>query len=632
MKKFFNRIFMLFLVLFVLAFAVSCGEQEIPDDTDPEDPDLNLIYSAPAEIDVSDYNTFYFDGTDGSDSNSGRDKIVPKKSLTELAKIASRASANYPVRILLKRGSVFSGELVLANYLATENKPLIISDYGEANLPMPKFIGSGKITDSSYAVIKISEGNTRISNIEITDPYAYQGIYIVPNKSGAMENIVIDGTYVHDVNFFWDETRHDPANPPATNEELDEICPEFSSTGSYGRYYYRNNGGIIFYNGTSEKIGASWFENVWAINNRIERVARTGLYMATRWSNCPGVGYGSNKFVEQNDIHNNAETGVGYFMHKNVNFCGNKLSVIGGDGIILAGIDSFLEHNSCYYANYLGRTGESNAQGARERYFNAGIWVFNSDNISFRYNEAAYTMLRNGAGDGLGFDIDNASKNVYFEYNYAHHNEGGGLLLCNNTASLLRYDKDGNCISPGGNAELLLGDWGNNYCRNNIFAYNGKTDDDTRPAMIRIARQTDDFYCYNNIVIMGDIPGQSIVYVEDTKPSLNHNYANNIVYSAAPMSRTAKYSVSLLNNAKFENNLYFNVGKPYEGIEGSPLTDIDPKISFPEDWDGYDKITVLKPSAEAVYSSGIRIVNDAVLDILGNKTRNIRYLGAFAVK
>lgn len=632
-----NKKFIKFLTaLLAVALSMTCMacESDKNDENNQDVPKQEVViptYTAPSEIDYQGYNTFYFDGTGGNDANSGKSPLAPKQSLKEMTRIASTATEDYPIRLLLKRGSVFSGSLTLTGYSALKEKPLVVSDYGSSE-DLPKLVGLNNDTDTIYSVIKLTESNTRISNLEITDPYAYQGINIYAVRVGKLENIVIDGCYVHDVNFFWDEEKYDQDNPPTSPQDLDAICPEFNSVHSYGRAYYRTNGGIIFQNDTKANIGASWFENVYAINNTVERVGRTGIYMSTKWSNAPGVGYGYNKFVEESDKYNDAENGIGYFMHKNVNFVGNKLNLIGGDGIILAGTDSCLENNVCYRANYLGRMGGAPTTGNATQYFNAAIWVYNSNRVSFKGNEAAYTFLRNGAGDGEGFDIDNACKNVVFENNYAHHNEGGGLLICNSTVSLLRYDKDGNCISPNGKAESLLGNWGNNYCRNNVFAFNGSADY-SRSAFVTIARPTNNFYCYNNTVIVGGHQKQNIINQEDSSVNVQY-YANNIICAYSPVEGTFNLYTG---KATFENNLYHNVGSPYEDkreggklIDAKSITSINPEIETVTTFDGYDKVSLFKAKNENVYQLGLIIDGASKFDILGLATENIKYLGAFA--
>ena len=65
--------------------------------------------------------------------------------------------------------------------------------------------------------------------------------------------------------------------------------------------------------------------------------------------------------------------------------------------------------------------------------------------------------------------------NVLFQYNYAHHNEGGGILLCSNGQEMPVYDENGNLVLDD---EFHLpvmefkAIWENVTVRNNVFADN----------------------------------------------------------------------------------------------------------------------------------------------------------------
>ncbi|MBE7087675.1 MAG: hypothetical protein E7369_05205 [Clostridiales bacterium] len=628
MKKFLNIILAITLALTFCVLGVGCKD----DDTPP---------SQEVEVDESDYTVYYFDGNSGKDSNSGISQMSPKKSLSEISKIVKNATAQNPIKILLKCGSTFDGRLILANFDTTAEKPLIVSSYGDIQKGRPKLVGRSLQTDTAYSVVLVNDDNVRISNLEVTDPYAYQGIFFAPTRAGAMKNIYVENCYIHDVNFFWDEDKHDPNNPPSTLEGLAEICPSFTSTGnSYGRRYYRNYGGLIFSNATTVQIGASWYENVYAKNNVIERVARTGIYITTRWNNCPGVGYGENKFVEESDRYNDAENGIGYFMHRNVNFIDNKLDVIGGDGIILAGIDSVLQGNVCYRANYLGCGAETSSEGLlAPQYFNAAIWVYDSYNVLFQYNEAGYTFLRNGAGDGEGFDIDISCEKVYFQYNYAHHNEGGGLLICNNTSEILKHDKDGNVVSPNGRPETALGVWKNNYALNNVFAFNGLESNAMRSAFITVARECHDFKAYNNTVIFsnaykGRVEARSLITCEDQKASLRHEYANNVFILADDTGVSPiAYNNGNLRGAVYTNNLYYNTGNLHQAFatpDTSPILNVNPSITLPSNYDGFDTVASFKGGNAELFGLGISLQDMLKKDILGKTVNSVNYVGAFA--
>ena len=218
--------------------------------------------------------------------------------------------------------------------------------------------------------------------------------------------------------------------------------------------------------------------------------------------------------------------------------------------------------------------------------------------------------------------------NIYFQYNYAHHNEGGGLLLCNNTAGLLRYDAEGNVVSPNGQTEQLLGEWGNNYVRNNVFAYNGLASDPSRSAFLTLARKVDDLYCYNNTVILGEIEQQRIINIEDVQAIDGHYYANNIFYSAQPAS--ARMNIGLLNEPVFEHNLYYNLGDAYADTGETPVTDTDPLITLPDAYDGTQALLSFAGGETRLYSLGVLIDGMLSADILGTAAQGIAYIGAFA--
>ncbi len=57
-------------------------------------------------------------------------------------------------------------------------------------------------------------------------------------------------------------------------------------------------------------------------------------------------------------------------------------------------------------------------------------YPYNCDNALWQYNEASYTVYNEGDVDASGFDSDYMCKNTIIQYNYSHHNDWGGLLVC----------------------------------------------------------------------------------------------------------------------------------------------------------------------------------------------------------
>ena len=532
--------------------------------------------------------------------------------------IAATASPNNPVKLLFKKGSTFTGKAIFEGYEATKDFPLILDAYGDGE-GYPKLVGTGSETTKNAidAVLYFKNDNVWVMNLEVTGPTAYQGIAFQPVSGGAFENIRIEGNYVHDINFNWTySTAPAETNPDDIDVEL--VCPVGDNAD--GRYTYRKYAAICLDN--DYKGAPVWFEDVWIVNNRVENVGKIGINVYNRWNNKGGVGYGYNHYVDGTEKYNDPSKKLGNYPNKNVYVVGNNLSCCGGDGLVISGVKGgAIENNVSYYANYLGREG----------YYNASIWVFASEDVLFQYNEAAYTYMRNGGQDAQGFDIDNACRNIIFRYNYAHHNEGGGLLLCDNTTSIDKYDANGNLIQSGAS---VSGNWGDNYIYGNVFAYNGIVNDPERSAFITVSRKVSNVYIFNNTIVMsGEIGGQNIVNVEQEGCS-EHYYYNNVFYSEK--DSMAKFDLSDMDTCYFDGNLFYNVST--NGISTNQnaktydptMTGLDGRET--SDFNGFDALSFFVPQESTVWTDGVDLPEKALEaklneDALGNKTGNV-HLGA----
>ena len=567
--------------------------------------------SSPKEPEEIAYTEYFFDSAAGRDGNDGLSASAPKASLAAAVKIASTASETQPVKLLFKKGSVFEGKATFVGYQSTNAFPLILDSYGEGE-GYPKFVGTGSETTKNKidAVLYFKDDNVWVKNLEVTGPTAYQGIAFQPSSGGAFENILVEGNYVHDINFNWTYSTQPSATSP-DNIDVESVCPKGDGT---GRYVYRKYSAICLDNDYTS--APAWFENVWIRNNRVENVGKIGINVYNRWNNKGGVNYGYNKYVDGTETYNDESKGLGNYPHKNVYVTGNYLSCCGGDGLVVSGATGGkVNKNVSYYANYLGRAG----------YYNAGIWVFACTGTVVEYNEAAYTYMRNGGQDAEGFDIDNACRNIIFRYNYAHHNEGGGLLLCNNTTTIKKYDQNGNLTDSNVSVQ---GDWGDNYIYGNVFAYNGKASDSARSAFITVARAANDAYIYNNTVVMsGEIKEQNIVKVE-AAGCTNHYYYNNLFYSET--ANGAKFNLSSTMAYRFDGNLFYNVTT--SGISSQYNLDAvsyDPELTglgglSTEDFNGFEALSFFVPENLNVSVGGSALPEKALAaksgeDALGNK-------------
>ena len=573
--------------------------------------DLTGEEISPEEPEAIAYTKYFFDSAAGDDGNDGLSASAPKASLAAAVQIASKASETTPVKLLFKKGSVFEGKATFVGYKSTNAFPLILDSYGEGE-GYPKFVGTGSETTKNTidAVLYFKDDNVWVKNLEVTGSTAYQGIAFQPSSGGAFENILVEGNYVHDINFNWTY----PTQPSATSPDdidVESVCPEGDGT---GRYVYRKYSAICFDNDYTS--APAWFENVWIRNNRVENVGKIGINVYNRWNNKGGVGYGYNKYVDGTETYNDESKKLGNYPHKNVYVTGNYLSCCGGDGLVVSGATGGkVDKNVSYYANYLGRT----------KNWNAGIWVFACTGTVVEYNEAAYTYMRNGGQDAQGFDIDNACRNIIFRYNYAHHNEGGGLLLCNNTTKIDKYDQNGDLTAS---EVSVQGDWGDNYIYGNVFAYNGNASDSARSAFITVARAASDAYIYNNTVVMsGEIKGQSIVNVE-ASGCTNHYYYNNLFYSET--ANGVKFNLSSTMAYRFDGNLFYNVTT--SGLSSKynlNAVSYDPELTglgglSTEDFNGFEALYFFVPENLSVSVGGSALPEKALAaksgeDALGNK-------------
>ena len=625
-----NVICGVFVCGMMMSFA-ACVDKNSSDSSGTSD-NPTVIDSTPAynQVDLAGYTTYYFDAENGLDSNDGKSESAPKATMDAAEDLAATATADNPVRLLFKKGTTFTCNAVFDGYQSTKEKPLILDAYGDGE-DYPVFVGNGseKTMDKPDAVMWFKEDNLRVYNLELTGPTAYQAIIVQPARGGVMENIVIEGNYVHDINFNWTYDTL-PRNTHPSEIDVDSVCPtnRIGSTNDYGRYRYRKYSGIILDNDYSKE--PCWFENAWVISNRVENIGKIGINIYNRWDNQPGFGYGYNKYVGDDLSLNNAEQQLGRWPHRNVYVTGNYVECAGGDAIVMSGVeDGILEKNTSYYAAYLGRGG----------FWNAGVWVHGSRNIYYQYNEVAYTYMQNGNQDSQGLDIDNSSSNIYCRYNYVHHNEGGGLLLCNAKSTLTQWNTDG---TKKGQLEDVWGDWKDNYVYNNVFAYNGNSLLPTRSAFITIARQVHYMYAYNNTVIVDDsIDSQSIIHTEDTTGDAtchDHYYYNNIFY--AKKNSWSQFTIGMMYNSHFDNNLFYNVNANTIEENASKTNNdnalkFDPGFNVPNNLNGIANLkTWYTPSNTDTFAKGMSLSGKVSMipekDILGNAVSGTKYLGAIA--
>ena len=586
--------------------------------TEYEDKTASPDYAA--ITDFSAYTTYYFDASLGSDSNDGLTEETAKKTLKAATKLASKATVDVPTRILFKAGETFSGELTLDGFEAADETPLIVGNYGKTDeKPYAKIADGTKL-------ITVRGGNVRVSGFELTNPNpsgdAPIAIYVLTNKSGANKNIVISDNYIHDFNFDWDsylgwleeEEQADYAayrgKMPEDMTDEESICLRPEKVDEVFAY---KTGGIIFGSGTSTFVGESWIENAWVENNVIERVSKSGMFLDAGWARRPGHNWGNNHYYDDEN---------GYYPNRNVYVRGNTLSYTGGDGIILSStVGGYIENNACYHANFLGRAG----------FANAGIWPHSCENIVMQYNEAAWTHLDNGAGDGQGFDIDIGNSSILFRYNYSHHNAGGGLLLCSCGTVETQYEKNGDVALDENNfpiTKFTIPYWGKVVICNNMIV-----DNDT---MIYLAGQVYDMEIYNNVfVTSAKRKNYKVISSRDMAsggvPAEKWIFSNNIF--AARTEQEFVIETSFAKYSEFSNNAFFN----FKGadVNNAEFVDnpsgnfvLDPGFMNVSAENGYENSKLFAPGNAGLIGSGKKTAKANKYDYSGNAVENVLYVGA----
>ncbi|MDY5440615.1 MAG: right-handed parallel beta-helix repeat-containing protein [Candidatus Enteromonas sp.] len=601
------------LVLPFLFSLASCGpstpsssednpESELSSNVDlPVDPTFLDVEMAPKYPEISEnvsYTTYYFDADLGSDANDGLSMENPKKTLNAASSLAKTITTDVPTKFLFKAGSTFQGKLTLERYKALEESPFIVDAYGVSKeTPYATIVGP-----ENDSAVEVKASNIRLGGLEITAPLGFRGIHVTTATRGAMENVVIHDNYLHDLNF-----NLGSYVLPTDLEELDgqtvqSICPD-------SRFSY-NCGGIIFEANTPIAKGPSWYENVWIENNIVERVTRTGIWVFSNWAQRPGIDWGNNPYYSDE---------IGWYPHKNVNVVGNEVLYSGGDGIIIgATVGGFIESNRCIHAQVLGRP----------NYYCAGIWCHSCKDFVFQFNEAAYTHT---ARDGQGFDIDIGNSNILFQYNYAHHNDGGGVLCCNTATNLIQYTEDGEMVFDEDGLPIVvktMAPWHDVIIKNNVFS------DNDNGNLILSGTVNDVDFSNNTVVMGGDFVNQKVIDTKDFYtgiPGDRWNFSNNIF--AMRKKNAVRFEMAFSKTFTYSNNVYFNFDDTIPGImEGfgeTQYVEEDPKFVNNVAGLGFENVYDFVPTSPAMFDGGSTLPTMLRYDLNGNDVSSLRYYGAF---
>lgn len=345
----------------------------------------------------ADAQTYYIDSTEGNDSRSGISPDEAWKSFENLNRVFNPGD-----KILLKRGSEFTGEDALLKFggSGTVDARITVSDYGEG--PLPKLNGEGILENvvSLYNQEFITIENLDIANTHPDYSSSFglnqsnnasinlRAVNVSARDFGVVNGITLQNLFIHDIN---------------------------------GNLRAKWNGGIFFDVVADINDGQLYgvptkYDDVLIANNTLERIDRSGIKLvSSHWAN--------------QSLENAPNVPMHWYPSTNVVVRGNVLRYMGGDAITVRDTDGALvEYNLARHSRYQN-TG-----------YNAGIWPFEATNTVVQYNEVSNT---HGVQDGQGFDCDHVSSYSVMQYNYSHNNEGGFMLIMNgfpHTAPTIRYN------------------------------------------------------------------------------------------------------------------------------------------------------------------------------------------------
>ena len=500
---------------------------------------------------ISQAKTIYVDSKAGKDTNDGTSEDKPLKTLYA----ASQKSYAPGSKILLKAGQSFTGSLKIAG-TGTEKAPITVSSYGKGAKPVINARGGAALSAGGEYI--------NITGLKITNKTGSQGINITTCKPGATKGVKITKCEFEDINVNFTNTQH-------------------AACGVYAKAAGKE---------------PAWFDGLTIEDNKFEHVARCGVVITSDWCSRSQKQEWGNK----NDVAKGE-----YFGSKNVAVRSNTFNKTGGDVIFVTGLEGGVVEKNLVSNTALFRD-------AGEIHW-AAIWAYGCTGTVFQYNEVYGNRGTNSGYDLQAFDADIANRDLIFQYNYSHDNDGGFMLFCSNDAT-----------TKGEEAIATTG---------TIVRYNLSVNDGCGQnlAVFDITSSIYDSQVYNNTIYCG-VPTRLVCFANyDGGPDDSRNtvFKNNIFY--APSGTAITYRISRLKSALFENNVFYNIEPPVSpSITLKDNKNFDPQFveggAIGNGIEAMAKKYALKSGSQGL-TSGIAIENNGGKDLLGNKV-NDKLMGAIA--
>lgn len=313
------------------------------------------------------------------------------------AAVAQHGAFRPGERILLKRGTICTGMLAPTGS-GTSDAPIVIGAYGEGTRPVVSGQGT---SDQTGTVHLVDVHDWVVQDLQVTnfdpagpDDTLRAGILVADDGSGLLSGIIIRRNIVRRVTSSPTQSSTDP---------------------------HKYGGIVVLVRGTGARTGA--LSDVRVEDNLVDHVGRIGIVVwSDAWPTTPLTG---------------------------VSISGNRVVRAEGDSVIVWGVDgAVIEHNISEQGGRLPSCPRCTTSPLNTA--SAGIWPVMSTRILMRYNEVSGEGA--AGGDGEGFDIDDSTSAVVMEGNYAHDNEGGGVLICGARDSDIRF----NVFENDGGGEIVF--------------------------------------------------------------------------------------------------------------------------------------------------------------------------------
>ena len=427
-------------------------------------------------------------------------------------------------QIVFKRGTTCKGQLAPTGS-GIKGLPIVIGAYGSG--AKPTLAGGGTYNNTGTLQI-INQQYWTVQDLHITNktasanPKTYRsGVLLLNSNGGRLAGLTVQRLTV-------DSVRSNPGN---------------GNTRMYG--------GISALTFGTVKSG---FDGLRIMDNTVTDVSRTGI------------------------VTSNTQYPKSY--DKDVRIAGNHVRSIRGDGIVLIGAQSSrIDHNTVSGAADLGTCGHCGRYGGPST-ASAGIWPASARYIRIDHNEVSKSH-RDG-GDGEGFDIDRSARNVTLEYNYAHDNEGGGVLLTGARDSVIRFNILEN------NSQGALTFYGKAPSTNTSF--------------------------YNNTIYLSKSSKAKVVRTFGAIKGSKVSFKNNLIYSYGP----GTYQWPTKSVTTSSNTLI--------GIHGSgrprdaKTSHVNPGLKKPgSGGNGFNSLKGYKPKHPSSFKRGVAIPKNVTTDIFGKK-------------